>query len=189
MMKTKTFEEFLSAARVLREASFRAETAFMRFLVEFEESETWRAAGFNSFERLLREHRLTSAERFNDFKLGVKKIDGAADDIGVPATIEAGKIQSDVKRTQYLKSVAASIEDDGFPIAGERARELRQNIEPFEVEPANLRQRRREAERIRELEAAVKTLRIENAELKRKVVVLEKQLSKSKKQTVRDAQA
>jgi hypothetical protein len=177
----KTFDDYLSTATKLRAAAFRAETTLMKFLIDFESSGTWKEAGYPSFERVLREFRLTSAERLAEYKRGIAIIDGDADVIGVPATIEAGKIEGTDARSKFLASARQHVEEGGFPLANERARELRQGVEPFVVEPENLTRKRREAERIAELESANRTLRAENAELRKRVGALTKQLEKLSK--------
>ena len=165
MSETKTFYVWIEGARELRGAAFLAEAKLLSYLEEFQASDTWQAAGFTSFARLLVVHKLASPERFADWRAGHDALGDTALSIGAPATVEAAQIKDADTRGVFVASCSERARQEGFPISAERAKQLRQQVDPVASLPGNLRRRSREAERIVELEAANATLRARVREL------------------------
>ena len=182
----KTYEEFMDLARELRDRMFAAETDLLLLLAEFEESGTWKDGGYTTFDRLLKDKKLCAPERYRDFvaardALGEK----AVTSMGAASSAQAAHIKSPEARKRFVKEMLGHREENGFPASEERARQVRQQIEPYQ-EPAREARERRGNEKVSELEAVVKTLKarvakleVENKKLEVENKMLRNQLGKT----------
>jgi hypothetical protein len=178
MVKKQTFESMLEQAQVLRNEALGAETRLLLFLIDFEDSGLWKDGGFNTFATLIRQHKLTRPERYEEFKLAAGKL-GAKDvqTIGVGATIQAGRIGDGKTRVEYVAEAKLRVEQDGFPWSEEQAERARMRVSPDAAKPlmrvarqSRLEQELAEAEAlIATLKERVEKLETENAKLRGKV--------------------
>jgi chromosome segregation ATPase len=192
-MSKKKFEQYLEEAQRFRAACFHAEFDMLLFLVEFETSDTWRDAGFNTFATVIREYKLTRPERFAEFKVARKKLD---DDetirtIGVEAALQAHKIPTSKARAEYLQEAKIRVKNDGFPWTKEQAERTRMRISPDLPKPlTRVASMNRTEKELAEAEALIDTLRLELAEAEAQIEQLKKenqQLNKQLKEKLRGA--
>lgn len=156
----KSFDQYISLAKELRDAFSKAKIAFYDLLCEFEQSGTWQQAGFLTFDQLMKEHRLGRLESFRNYIAATKSIGhDTILRIGADAAIVGAGIADDEKRSKFVRSMILHAEESGFPPSGERAREVRQEVAPEERLPANIIRLSREQAKIQELTKAVETLR------------------------------
>jgi hypothetical protein len=172
--RSKTFEAWVEEARELRASLFAAEARLLSFLLDFERSGPWQDAGFSSFDKVLETHRLCSSTKYREFVAASDMLDaGTIAKIGAPAARCAAKIPDQKKRNLYIEAASLRVDDSGFPISEERAREMLQDISPSEKVPDNVRRVRQETSRLAEAENVIRTLKSENAKLRTRVLELE----------------
>lgn len=170
-----TLEDFLGAARKLRDASEEAEARFLVFLREFEvaREDLWKTGGVVSYESFLQTTQLINPARYRNFCAGAKLIkDPIA--AGSAATQAAASFKAPTTEAlaKFEENAAAFREVHGVAPSEQTAKAWVKQLD--DAGPKVVRQ----ASRLRQLEAENQALRAENKELRRKLAKTEKELER-----------
>ena len=178
--------ELLALVEELQAAKRDRDAADARLLnlcmtAEKERVSLWREH-WATFDKFLEKFRIVDSTRYREYVAAMKMKDVAAsaDDIGVAAVLQAGKIANVGRRTKFLEGTRERMRATGGPLSDQQARTMRLRIggsQPMDSawnrsldERAKLRQEKLDLERqlydvIQERDA----LREENEKLKKKL--------------------
>lgn len=177
-MSKEKFETWIEKAQALWSKWMAAETELLTFLVDFEANGPWKDAGYNTFAMLLRQYNLTRPERYEEFKLSLKKIDTSKiRAIGVGAAIQAIRISDKKTRDDYVHAAELRTEETGFPWSDQEAERQRMRVSPDGPKPlVRVATENTLKRKLAETENALEEMRTENEQLKRENRDLKKKL-------------
>lgn len=181
-MSKPTFESMIQTAQDLRNQVMLVESKLLKYLIDFEESNLWKDAGYNTYTQVLKKFRLADVGRFELFKTALAKgltID-VIDVIGTEATIQAGMIISNKARAEYVKEAQLRVDEDGFAWGGQQAENARRRVQPDPAKPLQRVSKLSAQEReLAEWQQECEQLKAENSQLKAENAKLKKQLASS----------
>jgi hypothetical protein len=181
MTSKPTFDSMIRTAQDLRSQVMLVESKLFKYLIDFEESDLWKNAGYNTFAHVLKKFRLADVGRFEMFKTALSKgltLD-VVDVIGTEATIQAGMIVANKARAEYVQEAQLRVAEDGFAWSGEQARNARLRVQPDPAKPlARVTRLSAQERELAELQQECAQLSAENESLKAENAKLRKQLEK-----------
>lgn len=182
-MSKQTFESMIETAQALRNQVMLVESKLLRYLIDFEASDLWKDAGYNTFSAVLKKYRLADVTRFEAFKAALSKGLTLADVdvIGTEATIQAGMIVANKARSEYVEEAKLRVAEDGFAWSSEQARNARLRIQPDPPKPlARVTKLSAQERELAELQQENAQLKAANEKLKAENDKLRKQIASAK---------